>query len=74
MSDIVSKQIRLVQRAQTTTSAGTQRSNYRYVVYHYGRNISYYNYYSSKLAAYFEALNPRYWRCHTVVMLDVDED
>jgi hypothetical protein len=44
---------------------------FRYVVFHYSRTKSYYNYYPTKLSAYWEAINPRYWGCHTVVMLDI---
>jgi hypothetical protein len=41
--------------------------NVEYVVHHYHPTLSYYNYYSSKLKAYFEAINPRYWKCTTTV-------
>lgn len=47
--------------------------NFRYVVCHRSRKLSYYNYYPTKFYAYLAALNPRYWGCHTVVMLDIIE-
>ena len=72
--DLIVQQIRAIRNAKEVKCAGKVTRNYRYVVYHCGDNISYYDYYYSKFAAYFEAINPRYWRCHTVVMLDVDKE
>jgi hypothetical protein len=38
-----------------------------YVVHHYHPRLSYYNYYDSKISAYLQAINPRFWKCTTTV-------
>jgi len=65
--DLVSQQISAMRRNQK------KPTRFRYVVYHSSNDVSFYDYYPTKLSAFMAAMNPRYWRCHTVILLDFDE-